>query len=74
MATGESIGSIDDLIVDSQGRVKLVIAVSDAIADGGKKILADLQDIQRNNGEGLFYDISKKELEREPAYTTPRQR
>ena len=70
MATGETIGSIDDLIVDSQGRVKLVIAVSDAIADGGKKILADLQDVQQD-AEGLLYDISQKELEREPAYTSP---
>jgi uncharacterized protein YaaQ len=69
-AADEEIGKVDDLIVGHDGRMTLLISVGGFLGIGDKKVRADIQDVDLDNSDYVFYDISKNELENEANYAT----
>jgi sporulation protein YlmC with PRC-barrel domain len=67
-ARGETIGEVDDILVASNGRMDLLISVGEFLGMGGKQIRADLKDVELDDPDFVFYDISNREMENQPAY------
>ena len=67
-AQGETIGEVDDILVASSGRLDLLISVGEFLGMGGKQIRADLTDVELDDPNYVFYDISNREMENQPEY------
>lgn len=72
-ARDETIGEVEDIIVASNGRMDLLISVNEFLGMGGKQVRADLDDVELDNPDYVFYDISSRELENQPEYSADGQ-
>ncbi|MGA6924513.1 MAG: PRC-barrel domain-containing protein, partial [Desulfosarcina sp.] len=72
-AKDEEIGEVDDIVIASNGRMDLLISVGEFLGMGGKQVRADLNEVELDNPDYVFYDITNRELENQPAYQTDGQ-
>lgn len=72
-ANDQKIGQVEDIIIGRDGRINLLISVGGFLGVGEKRIQADLQEVDLDNQDYVFYDITKQELEQEPAYKAARR-
>lgn len=71
-ATGEEIGSVDDLVLDESGKITgLVVKTGGFLGLGGKSVAIAWQDIQSAiSAENVTISLTKEELDQAPAFKT----
>lgn len=69
-ATGDEIGEIEDLIVDSTNQVsKVIVEVGGFLGMGSKNVAVDIAQLKKGtNNEGFVTNMTKEELKTLPEY------